>query len=119
MPYDPKTRPVFLGNEQDRTNPNRLKVGVLSVADDNQNQIPVIPKPPTGLQQALHIGKLIAVVLAGLAGSIIAMESQGVVLPAWLAGIAKAILAIAVPLGIASGGVKLPEAKPADPDQLK
>ncbi len=105
MPYDPKNRPVFLGTEANRTNPNRLTVGVLSVADQNDNNIPVIPKPPSPLQQALHIGKLIALVLSGIAGSIIAMEAQGVVLPLWLASLAKAILAIAVPLGIGSSGL--------------
>lgn len=117
MTYDPKTRPVFLGTEQNRTNPNRLNVGVMSVADDKNDQIPVVAKPPTAIQQFLHIAKIVALVLASIAGSIIAMEAQGIVLPAWLAATAKAILAIAVPLGIGSSGLAKPKGE--DPDALK
>lgn len=117
MTYDPKKRPVFLGFEHDRTNPNRLTQGVLSVADQNENQIAPIPKPPSALQQAAHIGKIIMLVLASLAGSIVALKAGGVPIPEWLLGIAAAIAALAGALGIASPGLKKPEAAP--PDELK
>lgn len=119
MPYNPKDRPVFLGNEQDRTNPNRLKVGVLSVADDNQNQIPVVAKPPNFLEQALHIGKIIAIVLVGLAASVLGLASQGVAIPAWLSQLAVAITGLGAALGIASGGIKSPSKPEPGPDELK
>lgn len=111
MTYDPKNRPVFLGTEQDRTNPNRLTQGVMSVADQNENQIPVVEKPPTILQKALAIGKVIALVLASLAGTVVALNASGaVVMPAWLMGLATAITALAAALGIASPGLKAKDA---------
>jgi len=85
----------------------------MTVADQNQNQIPVVTQPPTGIAQVLNILKIVALVLAGLAGSIVAAATSGVQLPGWLVAVATAILAIATPLGIASPGLK--SAAPSEP----
>lgn len=108
MTYDPKNRPPYLVPEHERTNPNRLSEPwrYMSVADQNQNQIPVVEKPPSAISQILSVGKLIAVVLAGAAASVVALQASGVALPGWLLTVATAILAIAAPLGIASPGLK-------------
>lgn len=108
MSYDPKSRPPYIVPEHERTNPNRLSEPwrYMTVADQNQNEIPVVEKPPTGIAQVLNILKIVALVLAGLAGSIVAAATSGVQLPGWLVAVATAILAIATPLGIASPGLK-------------
>lgn len=114
MPYDPKTRPVFLGQDGNRTNPDRLKQGVMSVADQNQNQIPQ-EGPPSTAQNVLGIVKIVGLVLAGLAGSIVAASASGVQLPPALVSIATAIVAIAAPLGIASPGLGKSQPKVGPP----
>lgn len=104
-------------NLRNRTDPNRLKTGVLSVADDKENLIPVVAKPPTLLAQALHIGKIGAIVLVGLSASILSLAATpGITLPAWLVAVATAIGAAGGAIGIASGGVKPPK---GEPDELK
>ena len=114
MTYDPKQRPVFLGTEMNRTNPNRLSVsaGVISVADANENNIVPIPQPPSLGSKLMAAGKVVALVLSALAGSLIAAQAGGLVLPGWLLGLCSAVLAIAAPLGIASGGIAKPAPKP-------
>lgn len=117
MSYDPKNRPVFLGFEHDRTNPNRLSRGVLSVADQNQNLIPVVEQPPTLIQKIFGVLKVVAIVLAGLAGSVIAAQASGVAIPGWLLAASTAIVAIAAPLGIASPGLKASQPKIGPPSE--
>lgn len=112
MTYDPKNRPTYLGFERDRTNPNRMNQGVMSVADQNQNQIPVVEKPASAIQQALGIAKIVALILAGLASSIVAAAASGVAIPSSLLSIAGVILAIATPLGIASPGLQPKASEP-------
>lgn len=115
MSYDPKSRPPYIVPEHERTNPNRLSEPwrYMTVADQNQNQIPVVTQPPTALAQVFNVLKIVALVLAGLAGSIIAASEGGVALPAVLLSIAKVVIAIAAPLGIASPGLK--SAGPSEP----
>lgn len=106
MAYDPKKRPVFLGFEHMRTHPDRLKTGVLSVADSNENKIE--PIPTAGAERAaqiLNIIKIIVTVLAGIAASIIAAAAGGAQIPPVLLSIAGVVAAIASALGIASSGV--------------
>jgi hypothetical protein len=110
MSYDAKNRPVFLGFEKDRTNPNRLTQGVLSVADDKSNQIEPIPQPPSTIEKLMSGGKIIALILAGLSATVLGLQESGIVLPAAILSIAKVIAAIAATLGIASGGLKKPSA---------
>lgn len=115
MSYDPKSRPPYIVPEHERTNPNRLSEPwrYMTVADQTENQIPVVEKPPTPIAQVFSVLKIVALVLAGLAGSIIAAAEGGVVLPAALLSIAKVVIAIAAPLGIASPGLK--SAAPSEP----
>ena len=117
MSYDPKKRPVFLGTEQNRTNPNRLKSGVMSVANQTDEKIDQVT-PPTNGQNILAILKVMAAVLAAIAGSLVAASASGTALPAWLVSVATAILAIATPLGIVSTGVK-PKPQAPSADSLK
>ncbi len=107
MTYDPKNRPVFLGNEQDRSNPNRLTAGVVQVADQN-NTVTPIPQPPSLIEKIMHGSKILALILASLAGTVAAIAAQGVALPGWLTAAAGVVTAIAAALGIASGGIKAP-----------
>lgn len=106
MPYDPKKRPVFLGLEANRTNPNRLSTGVFTVADQNENKVEVVNPTVSPLSGVLAILKIVGLVLAAAAGAIIAAQASGVVLPAGLVSVATAIVAIAAPLGLASPGLK-------------
>lgn len=114
MAYDPKKRPVFLGFEHMRTHPDRLKNGVMSVADQNENKIEPIPTPGDArAAQVLNIIKIVVTVLAGISASLVAAAAGGAQLPGWLLSIAGVIVAIASALGIASGGIgQKPSASP-------
>jgi len=104
--YDPKKRPVFLGFEHDRTNPNRLTQGVLSVADQDKNLIEPIPQPPTLVEKIMSGSKIVALILAGLAATVIGLQESGVILPAAVLSLAKVVMALAAALGIGSSGLK-------------
>ena len=106
MTYNPKERPTYLGPAHLRET-RTLTQGHFYVADNDSNNIPPIPKAPTPIEQALAVGKVVALVLAAAAGSLVAAASSGAAIPAWLLSIATAIVAIAAPLGIASGGVQV------------
>lgn len=106
MSYDAKNRPVFLGFEKDRTNPNRLTQGVMSVADDKSNQIEPIPQPPSLIEKIMSGSKIAALILAGIAATLLGLQESGVILPAAVLSIAKVVAALAGALGIASGGLK-------------
>lgn len=82
--------------------PNRNE---MTVASDATRTTP-IERPATGLAQAMAVLKVVALVLAGAAGSVIATAQAGVALPAWLVSVATAVVAIAAPLGIASPGLE-------------
>lgn len=106
MPYDPKKQPNYLGFEKDRTNPNRLNMGVLTVADQNENKIEPVNPEPSSMSKILAVAKVVGLVLAAAAGSLVAAAASGAALPAWLLSICTAIVAIAAPLGLASPGLK-------------
>ena len=106
MPYDPKKQPNYLGFEKDRTNPNRLNTGVLSVADQNENNIVPIEQPQSTGAKILAVLKVVAVVLAAACGSLVAAAAGGAAIPAWLLSICTAVIAIAAPLGLVSPGMK-------------
>lgn len=78
------------------------------MADDNKNNVPVVERPPS---PALEIAKKVAIVLGLVAAAIVGAASSGVALPAILVTIANALLAILVPLGLASPGL-LPKHAP-------
>lgn len=78
------------------------------MADDNKNEVPPIPKQPS---QALEIAKKIGIALGLLAAGVVGAASSGIALPAALVTIANALLAILIPLGLASPGLK-PAAPP-------
>jgi len=106
MPYDSKKRPNFLGNDYERTSLDRLSLkGFLSVADQNDNKIENTTQVPTAAQSIGGIAKIVGLVIAALAGAVIAVGAGGVALPAWLTSLATAIVAIAAPLGLASPGL--------------
>lgn len=98
MTYDPKTRPVFLGRDADRTNPDRLKIGVMSVADNGENKIE--PVQESALAKIMKVAKPVAAVLVGLAGITLGLEAQGVPLPPAVRAVALSILGIGGALGI-------------------
>jgi hypothetical protein len=91
--------PTFLGREVDRTNPDRLKIGVMSVADQSENKIEVIERESV-LSKILKGGKLVATALVALAGVVLAAKSQGIVLPPQVETIALAILGIGSAIGL-------------------
>lgn len=104
---------TYLGFDKDRTNPNRLKQGVLSVADQNENKVEVVDRGPSKLGQALDIGKKIAVVLVLIAGTLLGLHVEGtLILPKTLVGILTALTGIGAALGIGSGGIKQKSAEP-------
>lgn len=83
--------------------------GFLSVSDQNENKIEPVDRGPSKLEQALDIGKKIAIVLVLIAGSLLGLHVQGtLVLPATLVGILTAITGIGGALGIASSGTAKP-----------
>ena len=90
----------------------------MSVSDQKENIVPVIERPPTLIEQILKYGKLAAIALVAISGTVLGLQVEGVIaLPQSILGIATAIAGIGAALGIASGGVK-PKA-PAAPDDLK
>lgn len=100
MSYDPKNRPNWLVPEHKRTDPNRLTQGVMTVADDKDNKIEPIPQPESVLSKIMKYSKIAALILAALAGTVLAAESQGVILPPWLKTAAVAITGLAATLGL-------------------
>ena len=107
MPYDSKKRPNFLGSEADRTSLDRLSLkGFISLADQNENKIEPIPTAPSLGSQLSGGLKIAGLIIAALAGGVIAVASGGVALPPWLLSIATAIVAIAAPLGLAAPGLR-------------
>ena len=104
MPYNPQNRPNFLGFEADRTNPNRLTAGVSTVADQADNNIEPIPQPPTLIQQILNVAKIVVVGLAASAAAVVAAAAGGAPIAPPLLTVCTAIVAIATPLGLLSGG---------------
>ena len=76
------------------------------MADTKENQVPVVAQPPSQASQALEIAKRIAIVLGVVAAGVLGVVSSGVALPAVVVTIANAILAILIPLGLASPGLK-------------
>lgn len=80
----------------------------MTVADQNDNKIESVApsQPPSTISQILNGLKIAGLILAGLAGSIVAAAAGGATLPAWLVSIATAVVAIAAPLGLASPGLK-------------
>lgn len=113
MTYDPKK--TRLNISRDYINDNLGKPRYNMSEASQQNQVPPIPQAPSLGSEIMRIGKIVALVLASLAGSVIALQSAGVALPAWLLTLATAVLAIAAPLGIGSSGIaakKLPEDAP-------
>jgi hypothetical protein len=87
---------------------NGSSKGILSMADDKKNDVPVVERPPS---QALEIAKKVGIALGLLAAGIVGAASSGIALPPVLVVIANAILAILIPLGLASPGLK--QAPPA------
>ena len=79
----------------------------MSVADQNENKIEPIPQPPSLVEKIMSGGKIVALVLALLAGAVEAfnLTSPGLLPPQVLA-VAHAITAIAAGLGIGSSGLK-------------
>lgn len=94
-----KDGPTFLGREVDRTNPDRLKIGVMSVADQNENKVEVVERESV-LSKVIKGSKVVATLLVGLAGLVLAAESQGVVLPPQVKTVALAILGIGSAVGL-------------------
>ena len=77
------------------------------MADQTDNNIPVIPKPPTGAAQVLNILKIIAIGLVAMAGSLLGLHASGtLILPPVVLGVVTAIAGIGGALGLASGGIK-------------
>lgn len=108
MPYDTKKRPNYLGLEYERGSMDRLLgfKGVIHVADQEDNKLePKTQVPSLGAQLSGGL-KIAGLIIAALAGGVIAVASGGVAVPAWLMSIATAIVAIAAPLGLASPGLK-------------
>lgn len=100
MTYDPKQRPAWLVPEHLRTSPDRLKNGVMSVADDKDNNIAPIPQPESALSKIMKGSKVVAVILVGIAGLALGMEAQGIVLPPAVKSIALVVLALGSALGL-------------------
>lgn len=80
------------------------------MADQNENKVEVVDRGPTKLQQALDIGKKIAIVLVLIAGTLLGLHAEGtLILPAGVLGVLTAIAGIGAALGIASPGLKKPD----------
>ncbi len=107
MPYDTKKRPNYLGLEYERGSMDRLLgfKGVIHVADQNENKVENTTQIPTQGEKVTGVLKIVGLIVAALAGAVIAVASGGVAVPPWLMSIATAIAAIAAPLGIASSGL--------------
>lgn len=101
--YDPKNRPTYLGPDHLR-HKRTLTQGYMTVADSNQNSIPPVA-PNTG-DKVLNILKLIALIIAGIASTLVAAAASGAAIHPTILAIASVILAIAAPLGIASPGIQ-------------
>lgn len=103
MTYDPKNRPTYLGPDHLR-HKRTLTQGYMTVADSNQNSIPAVQE--STVSKVLGILKLVALVLAGVASTIVAAAASGAAIHPTLLTIASIILAVATPLGIASPGLQ-------------
>lgn len=108
---------TFFTRLADRTNPNRLTVGVLAVADQNENKVEVIPRAPTKAEQIIGYIKLGAIAILTVSGSLLGLHTAGTItLPPAILGVVATLGTLGAALGIGSGGLK---PKPADPDALK
>lgn len=65
------------------------------------------------MQKILTVLKLVAMTLVVTSGSLLAAESQGVVLPSWLKTVCLALVSVGAALGITSKG--LPAAQAEEP----
>lgn len=74
------------------------------MADQNENKIEPIPQPPSLIQQVLNILKIVVVGLAASAAAVVASAAGGVTVPPALLTVCTAVVAIATPLGLLSGG---------------
>lgn len=84
------------------------------MADDKKNDVPVVERPPS---QALEIAKKVGIALGLLAAGIVGAASSGIALPPVVITIANALLAILIPLGLASPGLKAPPAPRVGPPE--
>lgn len=101
---------TYLGFDKDRTNPNRLTQGVIAVADQNENKVEVVDRGPSKFEQALDIGKKIAIVLVLIAGTILGLHAEGtLILPKTLLGILTGLVGVGAAFGIGSSGTKKAE----------
>lgn len=77
------------------------------MADQNENKVEVVDRGPSKFEQALDIGKKIAIVLVLIAGTLLGLHAEGtLILPKALLGVITAIVGIGAALGIGSSGTK-------------
>jgi hypothetical protein len=112
MTYDPKKT---LWKRREYINDNLGTPRYQMSEASSENKVEPIPQPASLGEQLMKVGKIVALVLASLAGSVIALQSAGVVLPAWLLTLATTVLALAAPLGIGSSGLSKKDLPPDAP----
>lgn len=85
--------------------------GMLSMADNKTNDVPVEgPGNKVDIGKYIEYAKRAGIVLGLVAASIVGLSTQGVALPAGLVAVANTLLAILASLGLASSGIKPPQA---------
>lgn len=81
--------------------------GMLSMADDNNNEVPVVNASGEKLAKGLEIAKRIGIVVGVIVAGIISAAASGAVtLPPALLGVLNAVLAVLAAAGLASPGLK-------------
>jgi hypothetical protein len=96
---------VYIGRDADRTNPNRLNMGAISMSDEKENKVEVVEKPNV-IKDTLAWLKVASIALVSIAGLVLGAEADGMVLPGWLKGAATVLIAVGAAVGIASPGLK-------------
>lgn len=85
--------------------------GMLSTADNKTNDVPVEgPGNKVDIGKYIEYAKRAGIVLGLVAASIVGLSTQGVALPAGLVAVANTLLAVLASLGLASSGIKPPQA---------
>lgn len=98
---------------------NESSKGLLSMADNKENEVPVIAQPgPSKLDQILRTAKVVAIVIGVIISGVLGMvASGGLTLPPTVLAVLNSILGLLAAAGLASNGIQKapPRVGPPEP----
>lgn len=85
---------------------NTSMEGVVNVADQNENKIPVVEREPSKIEQVIQIAKITAVSAVGIAATLLGLAANETIhLGPAIHDVLTAIVGVGAALGIVSNGV--------------